>query len=166
MNAPNPTEPAAMTEQDATPSNATAELDVINVYGAATPAVRSQILSRLMGQAFEALPPAERVVMLTHLLKPLGTLSRATVADGAFLKNKLGGQLSDLTFATEAIQHIQASDVVALTNRVQQVSVEVVDEIAKIITSSPGMADSPVAAILAKIPLRRTRARQADDACS
>lgn len=93
-------------------------------------------------------------------------LSRATVADGVFLKNRCDGNPADLTLAAEAVQHIQACDVVALTNRVQQISVEVVDEIAKIIKATPEMANSPVAVFLAKIPLRRTRVRQADEAFS
>lgn len=166
MNSPCPIKPAGFEEHHVKEPNTLAELEVIAVDGVATPAVRSLMLSRLMGQAFEALAPAERVVMITHLLRPLGMLSLAMVADGVFLKNRCDGQSADLAFASEAVQHIHASDVVALANRVQQVSVEVVDEIAKLIKTSPGMADSPVTAMLAKIPLRRTRARQADDAFS
>lgn len=90
-------------------------------------------------------------------------LSRATVAQEIFLSNPCVGMRQDLAGAVAEMQRIQASAVVDLANLVQQVSMKVVDEIAKIITASPQMPNSPIAAILAKIPLRRRRVRQADD---
>lgn len=163
MNLPNTMGSTSLEEHSTTQSSTQTEQAVVDAYGSATPTMRGLMLSRLLGQAFEALPVDGRLVMITHLLRPLGMLSRATVADGIFLNNQFFGKTPDLAVVAAEMQRIQVSAVVDLANRVQQVSVEVVDEIAKIIKTSPQMANSPVVAILEKIPLRRTRARQADD---
>lgn len=144
--------------------NTPSEAAVCDGFAAVTPAKRSMVLPRLIGQAFEALPPPQRRAILSHLLKPLGMLSLATIGNGVFLINRSQLLLQNAAAEAEYLQDIDVNDVVELVDRVQQVSVEVVDAVAQMIEASPDLAHSPLIAILEQIPLRRKRTRQVDDA--
>lgn len=145
--------------------NTPSEAAVCDGLAAVTPTKRSLVLPRLIGQAFEALPPPQRRAILSHLLKPLGMLSLATIGNGVFLINRSQLLLQNAAAAeAEYLQDIDVNDVVELVDRVQQVSVEVVDAVAQMIEASPDLAHSPLIAILEQIPLRRKRTRQVDDA--
>jgi hypothetical protein len=63
----------------------------------------------------------------------------------------------------EDAQKVQASDVIALVERVQQVSVTSVDGLAKMLTTSPVMAGSAATALLATVLMQRARTRRAGD---
>lgn len=164
MNSPSFDGRTGFGEYCATRVNTQSEAAVCDGFAAVTPAKRNLVLSRLIGQAFEALPPPQRRALLSHLLKPLGMLSLATIGDGVFLINRSQLLLQHAAAEAEDLQDIHVSDVVALVDRIQQTSVEGVDAVAQMIEASPDLAHSPVIAMLEKIPLRRTRARQVDDA--
>ena len=63
----------------------------------------------------------------------------------------------------EDAQKVQASDVMALVERVQQVSVTSVDGLAKLLRTSPVMAGSAAAALLATVLMQRARTRRVGD---
>src|SRR4029453_2173124 len=46
---------------------------------------------KLVGEVYEAAPPRERSRLLEHLMRPLGVLSLAVVANGAFSKLRFFG---------------------------------------------------------------------------
>lgn len=63
----------------------------------------------------------------------------------------------------EDAQSIQARDVIALVNYVQQVSVHAVDGLASVLASSPVMTGSAAASLLITLLLQRSRTRRAED---
>ena len=70
---------------------------VDEVYESATPAMKNQMLAQLVGQVYETAPNPERKRLVEHLMKPLGILSLAAVANGIFVKIRLrAGGLTDL----------------------------------------------------------------------
>ena len=54
---------------------------VDEVYESATPAMKNQMLAQLVGQVYETAPNTERKRLVEHLMKPLGILSLAAVAN-------------------------------------------------------------------------------------
>ncbi len=164
MNSPHTMGLTDFEQRYSTQANPQTAQAVVDAYGCPTPTVRSLILSRLMGQAFEALPAAQRFERVTHLLKPLGMLARATVANGVFLNNQCGGQTPDMAVTAAQMQRIQASAVVDLADRVQQVSVEGLTRLHNPSRTGHKWPTPRSRPSLKKIPLRRTRARQTDDA--
>jgi hypothetical protein len=90
----------------------------------------------------------------------LGVLSLVAVANGVFAKIALGSGSTGLHINPEDAQRIGTSDVAALVSHVQQVSVQVVDGLSQILTSSPVLAGSTATAmlltLLAKQALQRT----------
>ena len=63
----------------------------------------------------------------------------------------------------EDLNNVQPSDVIALVTRVQQVSVQVVDSLADLLTASPVMTRSAAAALLVTVLLQRARSYRARD---
>jgi hypothetical protein len=63
----------------------------------------------------------------------------------------------------EDTQKVQARDVIALVERVQQVSVSSVDGLAKLIAASPVMAGSAAAALLVTVLMQGARTRRTGD---
>ena len=114
-----------------------------------------------MGDVFEVAPSAVRNVMLEKLMRPLGVLSLATVANGIFLEWHLRGRLYESLVAGEA-QEISVCDVIALAERAQQIRTEVIDDIAAIVSTSLTSAGCVATAALAKIPWRRNGSRHAE----
>ena len=130
---------------------------VDEVYESATPAMKNQMLAQLVGQVYETAPNTERKRLVEHLMKPLGILSLAAVANGIFVKIRFKGGWSDVPARMDdmqGVQGVQVSDVIDLANFAQQVSSDAIGGLAHMLASSPVMASSVAAALLVKIVLR------------
>lgn len=120
-------------------------------------------IAQLVAQVYETAPPAVRISLLEQLLQPLGVLSLMAVADGMFAKIRFRSGWPDMHIRFEDVQSVQAKDVIALVERVQQVSVNSVDGLAKMLTSSPLVAGSAAAALLIAVLMQRARSRREGD---
>lgn len=118
-------------------------------------------VAELVAQVFEAAPAAERSRLLELLLRPLGALSLVTVAGGVFAKLRFRSGWQNLQVRVEDAQNVESSQVVALVNHVQQVSVESVDALAQLLAGSPVLASSAAAAILLSVLMQHGRLRSA-----
>lgn len=113
-------------------------------------------VAELVGQVFEAAPAPQRGRLLEQLLGPLGVLSLVSIADGIFAKLRFRSGWQDLHIRLEDAQNVQASQVVALVERVEQVSIETVDGLVPLISGSPLIA-SAAAAVLVAVLVQRAR---------
>lgn len=118
-------------------------------------------IAHLVGEVFETAPAVERAQLLEHLLRPLGVLSLVAVANGVFAKVLFQNPGRDLRVRLEDAQAIRASDVVALADFAQQVSIEAFDGLANLLSAWPTMAGSAAVALLITILVRRARSRRA-----
>ena len=116
-------------------------------------------VAELVGQVFEAAAPAERGRLLEQLLQPLGALSLVAVAGGIFAKLRFRSGWQDLHIRLEDARNVESSQVIALVDHVQQVSVETVDGLAQLLMNSPLMAGSAAAAALVGVLIQRARSR-------
>ncbi len=116
-------------------------------------------IPQLVGQVYEFAPATVRGRILEHLLRPLGLLSLLVVANGIFAKIRFRTGWQDMGVHLDDVQNVQVSDVIALVDRVQLVSVESVDSLAQIIRASPVMAGSAAAALLVTALVQRARSR-------
>ena len=117
-------------------------------------------IAQLVGQVYEAAPEAERRTLLEQLIRPLGVLSLVAVANGIFAKVRFRSGWQDFHVRLEDIRSVRAADVIALTAHAQQVSVEAVDGLAKILTASPMLSGSAAAALLMTLLVQRARTRR------
>lgn len=131
--------------------------------GEPTGAVSETAIAQLVAQVYETAPPAVRSRLLEHLLRPLGVLSLVAIADGIFAKIRFRSGWPDLHIRFEDAKNVQASDVVALVERVQLVSVESLDGLARMLVASPMMVSSATAALLVTVLMQRARNRSPGD---
>jgi hypothetical protein len=136
---------------------------VSQVYESAPPAVRSRMLAQLVAQVYEAAPLALRGRLLEQLMQPLGVLSLVAVANGMFASMRFRAGWPDAPVRLEDAQNVRASDVMALVDHVQQVSMEALHGVARIVSASPVLASSAAAAMLVTVLLKRARQRRAAD---
>ena len=101
--------------------------------------------------------------MLEHLLKPLGVLSLLTVANGVFAKARFRGGWTTMQVQLDDIKNVQASDVAALVDYVQHVSIQVVDGLGQLLVAQPALASSAAAAVLVSVLMKRAKFRRIDD---
>lgn len=120
-------------------------------------------IAQLVGEVFEAAPPAEKSRLLAHLMKPLGLLSLVAIANGIFAKIRFRASWPDPHTALEDVQNVQASDVITLVNYVQQVSTTAVDSLTDLLSASPLLTSSAAAALLVQVLMQRTTHRRAND---
>lgn len=113
----------------------------------------------LVGRVFEDAAAIERGRILVHLVKPLGVLSLVAVANGIFAKIWFRGGWPSLSVRSEDLLSVQANDVTSLVDFVEQVSVETVDGLAQMMTSSE-MAGSSAAALLETTLVHRAGRRR------
>jgi len=118
-------------------------------------------IPQLVGEVFEAAPAVDRSHLLEQLLRPLGVLSLVAVAGGIFAKIRFRGGWHDFHVRLDDVQNVRVSDVVALVDYVQQVSVEAVDGLAHTLLASPMLAGSAATALLVSVLLQRDRVRRA-----
>lgn len=136
---------------------------ILEVYATAHVSVRSRILSRLVGRVYESAPPAIRRKLLEHLLRPLGLLSIAAVANGAFAKVLSRGNWLDKSVPLDEVQNIQSGDVVTLVDYVLQVSGDAINGLAHLLTASPTLTSSAAATVLVTLLLQRASKRRSSD---
>lgn len=120
-------------------------------------------IADLLGEVYESAPPAERSRLLAHLLRPLSLLSLAAVADGIFADIRLRGGWPDLQVRLEDAQRVHVSDVIALADYVQQVSIESIQTLTRMLTVSPMVTGSAAAALLMTVLVQRAQARRTGD---
>lgn len=133
------------------------------LYESAPPSVRSHMLAQLIGHVYESAPPVVRSRLVEHLLRPLGVLSLVAVANGIFAKIRFHSEWQHLQDRLKDAQNVRASDVIALVDHVQQVSVDAVNGLAQVLAASPVMAGSAAAAVLVTALMQRARTRRAGD---
>ena len=133
------------------------------VYESAPPAVKSRILSELVGRVYATAPPAEKTRLVAHLMKPLGILSLVTVANGVFASIRFRGASIDFPVGIDDVKNVQTGDVIALASYAQQVSMQAVDGLTQILTTSPAMMSSAAALLLVQILMRQSRNRRIKD---
>ena len=119
------------------------------------------VIARLVGQVYEKAPAIERCRMLEQLMEPVGLLSLAAVANGVFAKIWFRSGWPDLHIRPDEARNVQASDVIALVQYVEQASIGTVEGLAQMVAAWPAMAGSAVAAMLVTALVRRARARRA-----
>ena len=136
---------------------------IVEVYEAAPQVVRTQMITQLVVNVFESASPIVRRLLLERLLRPLGVLSLVAVAGGIFAKIPFRSNWRDVRVQIEDVQNVRASDLAALVDHVQQVSVEAVAGIAQTIAASPGMAGSAAAAVLVAVLVKHRRIARAND---
>jgi hypothetical protein len=117
------------------------------------------LLPALVARVYEEAPPALRGHLLEHLLKPLSLLSLVAVANGLFARLTLGEGWALRRVSSEDASRVDSSDVMALVAHVQQVSVQAVDSLSKVIAGSPVLAGSAAAAMLLALLAKQRRNR-------
>lgn len=120
-------------------------------------------IAQLVGQVYATAPPSVRSRLLEHLIKPLGVLSLAVVANGIFASIRYRSNWPEPKVRLEDLQAVQPRDVIALASYVQQVSVHAVDGLAHLLSGSPVMTGSAAASLLVTLLVQRARHRRADD---
>jgi hypothetical protein len=116
----------------------------------------------LVGRVYESAPPAERSRLLEHLMRPLGVLSLAAVANGVFAKLRFLGGWPDLHVRPEDAESIRAEDVIALVEYVQQASSDVMYGLVRILSESPALSTVAGATVLIAVLASRARRHPAD----
>lgn len=116
-------------------------------------------LPTLVAQVYAEAPPAERGRLLEPLLKPLGLLSLAAVANGVFAHIRLGHGWGSLRVSPDDASRVDHRDVVALVSHVQQVSVQAIEGLSKVIATSPVLAGSAAAAMLLGLVAQQASSR-------
>lgn len=134
-----------------------------DVYESAPPAVKSRILSELVGRVYAAAPPVEKTRLVAHLMRPLGILSLVAVANGVFASIRFRGASIDFPVGIEDVKNVQTSDVIALASYAQQVSMQAVDGLTQVLTTSPAMMSTAAALLLVQILMRQSRKRRIKD---
>lgn len=123
---------------------------------------RGEIVARLIEKAFERAQPSDKNVMINHLLGSVGVLSLTTIANGVFLRRLLGGGSTNPWLVAGNVPTIDARDIRDLAHRVQQINAQAIDDMVEVFNSLSLSTTSSVGAILAELPLRKTRRQPAD----
>lgn len=111
----------------------------------------------LVGKVYESAPPAERSRLLEHLMRPLGVLSLAAVANGVFAKLRFLGGWPELHIRPEDAASIRAEDVTALVEYVQQASSDVMYGLIRVLSESPALSTVAGATLLIAVLASRAR---------
>lgn len=116
-------------------------------------------VARLVGELYDASPVTERCRLLDRLLPSMGVLSLVAVANGVFAQIRLRNDWASAHVRIEDVQKVQAVDVAALVDRLQQTRVEAVDGLAEWVMASPVLAGSTAAVLLLTMLIRRSHLR-------
>jgi hypothetical protein len=119
-------------------------------------------IPRLVGKVYQSASPVERAHLLEPLLRPLGALSLLAIANGIFASIRFRSGWPDVQVRLEDIQNVRGADVIALVEYAQQVSIEAVDGLAKMLVGSPLAVGSAAAALLMTLLIQRARTRRND----
>jgi hypothetical protein len=113
-------------------------------------------LPTLIGQVYDSAPLTLRARIIEQLMRHMGVLGLAAVANGIFAAIRLRDRSALPSVALEDAIAIRPNDVVALADWALQVSSEALDGLTKVISASPVMASSAAAAILVSLLVRRS----------
>jgi hypothetical protein len=130
-------------------------------FESANPSQKKHLIAQLVAMVFETAPLNERSRLLAHLLQPLGLLSLMAVANGVFARIRFRSGWPALQIPLDEVAKVQASDIIELVSRVQEVSIQAVDNLVQILPPSPVMAAS---AVLVAVLMNRRKARSASGA--
>lgn len=133
---------------------------VKQVYDSSTPKVKNRMLNLLVGRAYESSPLQVRKSLLEQLIRSVGILGLVTIAGGVFAKIRLRGGWPDIAVRMDDLQDIRTSDVVALVDYVQQVSVGALADAVQLMASNPALTSSGAMAVLMGIMLQRAPDRR------
>lgn len=136
---------------------------VHEVYASSAPEAQQQLVARLVGKVYESAPAPIKTRLLEHLLRPLGLLSLLAIANGIFARIGFDGGWPQPALHPGDVKEVRASDVVALAEFALQVSGEAANGLVHLLTTSPALAGSGAATVLASILLQRTQNRRASD---
>lgn len=150
-----PVAPSESTIDPSAPPASSLAQRVLRAFEGASPVVRRRMLSQMVVVAFASASPAVRRHLLERLVRPLGLLSLAGVAGGIFAKFRLRSHWQDAQVQFDDVQNVRPSDLGALVDHVQQVSVEAIAGVAQVIAASPLMTGSAVAAVLLAVLMRQ-----------
>jgi hypothetical protein len=132
-------------------------------YQSAPPVTKSRMLSQLVGKVFETAPAVEKRRLIEQLMRPLGLLSLVGIANGIFVNMHLRSASRGSRVGIDEVQKVQTSDVIALANCIQQVSMQAVHDLAQIITTSPTLASSAAAILLVQILSKHSKTQRVDE---
>jgi hypothetical protein len=121
-------------------------------------------VAELVGRAYEDAPPAERSYLLETLLRPLGVLALASIADGAFAAMRLRGRLQDPVVQPDDVRRVRSADIVALADCVQRAGVDAIDRLGPALMASPATAASAAAALLVAMLVARMQRNRGNPA--
>jgi len=102
----------------------------------------------LVAAVFDAAPLPERKRLLELMIRPLGVLSLAAVANGLFAHIALRSNWTRFQLQTEDVQQVKTDDVVALAHYVQQASAHAFDGMRQVLMSSPALMGTTATAVL------------------
>lgn len=120
----------------------------------------------LVAEVYESARTEERCHLVEVLLKPLGILSLVAIANGVFATIRFRDAGRELDVRADDLQHVHSADMVALVHHAQQVSVETVDSLVSLLTTSGGMASSSAAALLIGLLVQRAWSRRISERAS
>jgi len=136
------------------------ELTVVPSPSAGDVEVSELTVAQLVGKVYEEAPPAARGHLLEPLLRSLGVLSLAAVANGVFAKMRFRSGLQGLVVRPDDVQNVRSSDVVALVDYIQKAGVDAVDRLGPTLMASPAIAGCAAAALLVAILVQRMQGRR------
>ncbi len=116
-------------------------------------------VAELVGEVYAQAPGPLRSTLLEHRQRPRRLLSRVAVARGVFARLKSRTGWHDGPPSLDDLADIDPGHVTALVDHVQQVSVEAVEGLVRTIASSPLLAGSAAAALLAALYMQRRQGR-------
>ena len=120
-------------------------------------------IPQLVGAVYCAAPPDVRARMLEHLMRPLGVLSLAAVARGAFAKIRFRSGWPDLKIRADDLVAVKMADVTSLVEHVQQVDERVVVGLAELLQAWPRLCEHDAASTLSRLLCQRSRRNSLGD---
>jgi hypothetical protein len=121
-------------------------------------------LPQLIAEVFETAPLPLRANLLEQLIQPLGVLALAAISNGIFAKIRFKSGWPKMHVRWEDVQNVQAKDVAALVERVQQVSLHSFDGLVKVLATSPVLTGSAAATVLLTLLFDAAKNRRESDA--
>ncbi len=124
----------------------------------------AQSIPQLIGDLYCSVGPQMRVKLLEHLMRPLGVLSLAAVANGVFAKIRFRSRRPDLKIRADDVAGVKRDDVVSLADHVQQVDEDVIDGLASLLRDWPAAHQNQAAAMLIQLLYHKSSYASSADA--
>jgi hypothetical protein len=136
-------------------------LEDLDAPAHAPTAARTEDVPVLVATVFEAAPPPERKRLLELLIRPLGLLSLAAVANGIFANLGSRNNWTRISLQPDDVNKVQRDDVMALAMHVQQISSHAFDGMRTVLTNSPALMSSTAAVLLLTLLTQEYKRRSA-----